>query len=90
MDVKDRVLWHLDRDFTRPIRDPLWNNIYLSDGMLALINTSEFQQLGRIKQLGPSCMISVIFRLPTVSRNFRLPIMNSSPPVSSRVNPSRL
>ena len=52
MDVKDRVLWHLDRDFTRPIRDPLWNNIYVSDGMLALVNSHEFQQLSRIKQLG--------------------------------------
>jgi len=57
MDVKDRVLWHLDRDFTRPIRDPLWNNIYVSDGMLALINAPEFQQLSRIKQLGPSYLV---------------------------------
>jgi len=57
MDVKDRVLWHLDRDFTRPIRDPLWNNIYVSDGMLSLINAPEFQQLGRIKQLGPSYLV---------------------------------
>ena len=57
MDVKDRTLWHLDRDFTRPIRDPLWSHIYLSDGMLALINTPEFQQLSRIKQLGPSYLV---------------------------------
>ena len=57
MDVKDRVLWHLDRDFTRPIRDPLWSNIYVSDGMLALINSPEFQQLSRIKQLGPSYLV---------------------------------
>ncbi|MEE8441044.1 MAG: HD domain-containing protein [Spirochaetia bacterium] len=57
MDVKDRVLWHLDRDFKRPIRDPLWNNIYVSDGVLALINMPEFQQLSRIKQLGPSYLV---------------------------------
>jgi uncharacterized protein len=57
MDVKDRVLWHLDRDFTRPIRDPLWSNIYVSDGMLDLINSPEFQQLSRIKQLGPSYLV---------------------------------
>jgi HD superfamily phosphohydrolase len=57
MDVKDRTLWHLDRDFTRPIRDPLWNHIHLSDGMLAIINSPEFQQLSRIKQLGPSYLV---------------------------------
>lgn len=57
MDVKDRALWHLDRDFTRPIRDPVWSNIYVSDGMLALINAPEFQQLSRIKQLGPSYLV---------------------------------
>lgn len=57
MDVKDRTLWHLDRDFTRPIRDPLWHHIQLSDGMLALINTPDFQQLSRIKQLGPSYLV---------------------------------
>lgn len=57
MDVKDRVLWHLDRDFNRPIRDPLWSNIYVSSGMLDLINSPEFQQLGRIKQLGPSYLV---------------------------------
>lgn len=57
MNTKDRVLWHLDRDFNRPIRDPLWNNITVSDGLLRVINSPEFQHLGRIKQLGPTYLV---------------------------------
>ncbi|MFW5684803.1 MAG: HD domain-containing protein [Spirochaetota bacterium] len=57
MDVKDDVLWHLDRDFTSPIRDPLWGHIYVSDGLASIVDTVEFQQLGKIKQLGPAHLV---------------------------------
>jgi uncharacterized protein len=45
---------HLSREYTEPIRDPLWNNIYLSPGLKRLISLPPFQKLGRIKQLGPA------------------------------------
>ncbi len=45
---------HLSRDYTEPIRDPLWNNIYLTPGLKRLISLPPFQKLGRIKQLGPA------------------------------------
>jgi uncharacterized protein len=57
VDVKDRVLTHLDRDFTRAVRDPLWGHIYLTDGLMRLVNTDAFQQLSRIKQLGPAYLV---------------------------------
>ena len=57
MDVKDRALRHLDRDYTSPIRDPLWGHIYLSDGLIAVVDSREFQQLARIKQLGPTHLV---------------------------------
>ncbi len=57
MDVKDHVIWHLDRDFTTPIRDPLWGHIYLSNELAALTDSPEFQQLSRIRQLGPTHLI---------------------------------
>ena len=57
MEVKDSVLRHLDRDYNTPIRDPLWGHIYLSDGLASLLDTTEFQQLSRIKQLGPTHLI---------------------------------
>ncbi len=57
MRVKDHVRWHLDHDYTRPIRDPLWGHIYLSDGLVSIVNSVEFQQLSRIKQLGPTHLV---------------------------------
>jgi HD superfamily phosphohydrolase len=57
MDAKDHVLWHLDRDFTNPIRDPLWGHIYLTDGLYRIVDTLESQQLAKIKQLGPSYLV---------------------------------
>lgn len=51
-------LWHhLEDDYTSPVRDPLWNHIYLSPGMIRILNTGEFQQLSRIKQLGPTYLV---------------------------------
>ncbi|MFW6313934.1 MAG: HD domain-containing protein [Spirochaetota bacterium] len=57
MDVKDNVLWHLDRDYTQPVRDPLWGHIYLSEGLVSILDSLEFQQLSKIKQLGPAHLV---------------------------------
>ena len=48
---------HLLNDYYLPIRDPLWGHIYLSKPFRKIIQTREFQQLGRIKQLGPSNLV---------------------------------
>lgn len=48
---------HLETEYTSPIRDPLWNHIYLSPVMIRIINTEVFQQLSRIKQLGPTFLV---------------------------------
>jgi HD superfamily phosphohydrolase len=52
--VHGKTFLHLIRDYTEPIRDPLWKNIYVSKGMKKLISLAPFQKLGRIKQLGPA------------------------------------
>lgn len=57
MDVKKDALAHLDRDYTNPVRDPLWKHIYLSDGLLAVVESVTFQQLSKIKQLGPAYLV---------------------------------
>ncbi len=48
------VLQYLDREFSFPIRDPLWKNINVSPSFKKLLSTKAFQRLGRIKQLGPA------------------------------------
>ncbi|MBN1648650.1 MAG: HD domain-containing protein [Spirochaetales bacterium] len=45
---------HLNSDYNRPVRDPLWKHIYLSEGLYKIIGTPVFQKLTRIKQLGPT------------------------------------
>jgi len=57
MSARDDIIWHLDREFTSPIRDPLWKHIYLSPGLMKVIDSPDFQQLHRIKQLGPSYLV---------------------------------
>ncbi|MFW5995134.1 MAG: HD domain-containing protein [Spirochaetia bacterium] len=57
MSTNERILTHLHTEYTRPVRDPLWKHIYLSDGLLSLLDTVEFQQLHHIKQLGPSYLL---------------------------------
>ena len=39
------------------IRDPLWQNIELSDSLIQIIRTSEFSRLNDIKQLGPTYLV---------------------------------
>jgi len=51
---RSKIFSHLIHEYTEPIRDPLWQNIYLSPGLKKLISLDPFQKLGRIKQLGPA------------------------------------
>ncbi len=54
---RNRILRHLDEDYTRPYRDPIWQHIYLSEPLLAVTATLPFQKLTRIKQLGPTYLV---------------------------------
>lgn len=54
---RDELRRHLDEDYTKPIRDPLWKHIYLTPGLLSLLNSPAVQQLSRIKQLGPAFQV---------------------------------
>jgi HD superfamily phosphohydrolase len=51
------LLDHLARDFTEPVRDPLWGNIFLSPALEALSESPPFAKLGRIRQLGPAHLV---------------------------------
>ena len=52
--LKELILKHLTNDYTEPVRDPLWQNIFLSKGFKQLISLEPFQRLAGIKQLGPA------------------------------------
>ena len=52
--MKEAILKHINDDFTEPVRDPLWKNIFLSPGIKKLVSLSPFQHLAGIKQLGPA------------------------------------
>ena len=54
LNIHEKILTHLNRDYTDPIRDPLWSNIYLTPGMKCITQQTPFQELGRIMQLGPT------------------------------------
>ena len=55
--MKRTVLNHLHNDYTEPIRDPVWKNIYLSRELVEIIKAKKFQKLNRIKQLGPAYLV---------------------------------
>jgi HD superfamily phosphohydrolase len=57
MQNQDENIRHLDRDYTEPIRDPLWKHIYLSPGMMEIVASAPFQKLSRIKQLGVAHLV---------------------------------
>ncbi|MFW6215929.1 MAG: HD domain-containing protein [Alkalispirochaetaceae bacterium] len=57
MSQNEHARLYLATAFTEPIRDPLWNHIYLPPGIARLTETREFQQLARIKQLGPTYLV---------------------------------
>lgn len=42
------------KKFTKFVRDPLWGNITLSDGIYEIVKSKEFRRLQNIKQLGPT------------------------------------
>jgi uncharacterized protein len=51
------LLGFLASDFTEPIRDPLWGNIFLSPGLERIAASLPFAKLGRIRQLGPAFLV---------------------------------
>lgn len=52
--MNQQLLTYLQRSFTEPIRDTLWNNIYFTPALLELVSCERVQQLSRIRQLGPT------------------------------------
>jgi HD superfamily phosphohydrolase len=57
MDESDRILHHLENDYTEPIRDPVWKHIYMSRALLPVIEQEQFQKLDRIRQLGVAALV---------------------------------
>ena len=57
MDEPDRILRHLENEYTEPIRDPVWKHLYLSRGLLRVVGTEQFQKLDRIRQLGVAALV---------------------------------
>ena len=55
MTSRQTISGHLESEYTEPIRDPVWKNIHLSEGLKRIANTQVAQKLNRIKQLGPAC-----------------------------------
>jgi HD superfamily phosphohydrolase len=53
----ERILDHLENDYTEPIRDPIWKHIYVSRDLLRVVEHAQFQKLDRIRQLGPSALV---------------------------------
>ena len=57
MAALERARDQLNREFTEPVKDPVWHNIELSPGLLRLVATPAFQKLNGIKQLGPTYLV---------------------------------
>ncbi|MBN2531934.1 MAG: HD domain-containing protein [Spirochaetales bacterium] len=57
MGEREKILSHLENEYTNAIRDPLWKHIYLSSSLIKIINCREFQNLHQIKQLGPTYLV---------------------------------
>lgn len=57
MTGQQEILRYLDEAFTEPVRDPLWGHIHLTPALLSLVDTGAFQQLSRIRQLGPTYLV---------------------------------
>ncbi|MCL1927756.1 MAG: HD domain-containing protein [Treponema sp.] len=55
--MEDMVFSALQRNFTIPVRDPLWGHIYLTPGLASLTESAPFTRLHRIYQLGPACYV---------------------------------
>ena len=48
------IIKHLYSDYNKPVRDPIWKHIYLSEGLFKIVSSQPFQKLNGIKQLGPA------------------------------------
>lgn len=57
MSSRRSIVAHLESDYQKPIRDPLWKHIYVSDAVQHLIDSKPCRQLSRIKQLGPAFLV---------------------------------
>ncbi|HUI70422.1 MAG TPA: HD domain-containing protein [Spirochaetia bacterium] len=57
MGEREKILGHLQNDYTEPIRDPVWKHISLSRSMLRVAEQAQFQKLDRIRQLGPAYLV---------------------------------
>ncbi len=57
MDEAERILDHLENDYTEPIRDPVWKHIYVSRPLLRVVEQEQFQKLDRIRQLGVAALV---------------------------------
>ncbi len=44
-------------EYDRPIRDPMWKHVYLSEPLVNLLGRPEMLKLTRIRQLGPSYLV---------------------------------
>ncbi len=57
MSSHEQILRHLERDYTNPIRDPLWKHIYLTPALEKAVRMPPFVRLGRLKQLGLAVLV---------------------------------
>ncbi len=57
MEEFERILQHLENDYTEPVRDPVWKHIYVSRPLLRVLEQEQFQKLDRIRQLGVAALV---------------------------------
>jgi HD superfamily phosphohydrolase len=57
MGERERILHHLENEYTEPVRDPVWQHIFISPALLAIAEHAQFQKLDRIRQLGPASLV---------------------------------
>jgi HD superfamily phosphohydrolase len=57
MEESERILKHLENDYTEPVRDPVWKHIYVSRALLRVLEQEQFQKLDRIRQLGVAALV---------------------------------
>jgi uncharacterized protein len=57
MGERERILEHLENDYTEPVRDPVWKHIFVSPALLRIAELDGFQKLDRIRQLGPASLV---------------------------------
>ena len=54
------ILRHLSEDYTEPIRDPLWNHIYLTPGLKRILSNPLFLSVALDQELGLGMVVSVV------------------------------